>query len=119
MMYIAIENMGSAYGYKSKNTFCKSNSVKNKAKAKEKAKAKAKVYEQRQALAKRLGFDPKNDPADLNDMLSCPRIWSELNKSSPAHPSSAFAGFAVKKSKSSVTKPVKYSMSNRPNTLSR
>src|ERR1700692_3375863 len=32
--------------------------------------------------------------------------------------SSAFAGFAVKKSRSSVTKPVKYSMSNRPNTLS-
>ena len=41
------------------------------------------------------------------------------NKSSHAHPSSAFAGFAVKRNRSSVTKPVKYSMSNRPNTLSR
>ena len=47
------------------------------------------------------------------------RIWSESNKSSYAHPSSAFAGFAVKKSRSSDTKPVKYSMSNRPNTSCR
>jgi hypothetical protein len=48
-----------------------------------------------------------------------PGIWSESNKSSHAHPSSAFAGSAVKRNRSSVTKPVKYSRSNRPNTLSR
>ena len=57
--------------------------------------------------------------ANIRVVKSCPRIWSGSNKSSHAHPSSAFAGSAVKKSRSSDTKPVKYSMSNQPNTSCR
>jgi len=36
------------------------------------------------------------------DVRSCPLLWSESNKSSHAHPSSPFAGFAVTRNRSSV-----------------
>jgi hypothetical protein len=65
MMFIAIENMGSAYGYKQANTSNKGpGTVRKPFQQKAYDKMKAEQYEARQAVASVLGFNPREDSSE-------------------------------------------------------
>ncbi|MDR6675170.1 hypothetical protein [Xanthomonas sp. 1678] len=82
MMFLAIENMASAYGYKQNNTHGggkKHKKNKKKGQAAARKDGKDKVYEARRALAKAVDFDPENDDS-VGDFLFRVKMFAEKNQ---------------------------------------
>ncbi|TCO80722.1 hypothetical protein EV699_11257 [Plasticicumulans lactativorans] len=80
MMFIAIENMGSAFGHKDSNTRNKPEvKGQNKTQLQRHATAKEKLYEERRALAKSAGFDPRFDPSEGNFLFAA-KLLAEKRK---------------------------------------
>ena len=79
-MFIAIENMASAYGYKKKNTANKAvTTYRSRGAQKSAENANAAKYEARQKLATAVGFNPKVDESE-QDFLFTARMFAEKRK---------------------------------------
>jgi hypothetical protein len=80
MMFIAIENMGSAYGYKSKNTENKQPADHGgKGQQRSHAKAKEEVFKARRELADAIGFNPKKDESEGSFLFDA-KMFAEKRK---------------------------------------
>ncbi|MBN6149155.1 hypothetical protein JR065_02280 [Xanthomonas sp. AmX2] len=86
MMFLAIENMASAYGYKQSNTRSgDKNKNKNNKKKNKKGGAPARksgkdaIYQARRALAEAVDFDPEKDDS-VGDFIFCVKMFAEQNK---------------------------------------
>jgi hypothetical protein len=79
MMFIAIENAASAYGYKRKNTPKKPTTTRTKSAQKKRDEANEIKYKARQELAEAVGFDPKVDESEGNFLFEA-RMFAEKHK---------------------------------------
>src|SRR5258707_381543 len=79
MMFIAIENAASAYGYKKKNTENTPRIKRSKTELKRYEERNQKKYEPRQQLAESVGFNPRKDESEGSFLFDA-RMFAEKRK---------------------------------------